>query len=190
MKYSILLYSFVVLFFFVEISLMIREKKHNKGTSDNDRGSRVIILLATGIGLTAAIVFSYTTSYNFGNFETRSLFWVGYAIMFMGLFLRVWGRLTLGKSFRSTVEAHTDQTIIKNGPYKIIRHPCYAGLILICLGFGIALQNWLSLAVVMLLTPITLIYRINVEEIFMEKTFGSQYEEYKLQTKRLIPWIW
>jgi hypothetical protein len=61
MNYSILLYSFVVLFFFVEISLMIKEKKQSKGKADDDRGSRVIILLATGIGLTAAIVFSYTT---------------------------------------------------------------------------------------------------------------------------------
>ncbi len=41
-----------------------------------------------------------------------------------------------------------------------------------------------------LLPPITLFYRIYVEEIFMKKAFGSQYEEYQLHTKRLIPWIW
>lgn len=190
MKYSIILYSVVVVFFSVEISLMIKEKKQGKGKADDDRGSRVIILLASGTAIVSAIIFSYITSYNFGNLQTRSLFWVGCVVIFMGLFLRTWGRLTLGKSFHYAVEAHTDQTIVKDGPYKVIRHPCYAGLILGCLGFGLALQNWLSLAVVMLLTPITLIYRIYVEEIFMEKTFGSQYEEYKLHTKRLIPWIW
>jgi protein-S-isoprenylcysteine O-methyltransferase Ste14 len=72
----------------------------------------------------------------------------------------------------------------------LVRHPSYSGLILFCIGYGIALQNWLSLAIAVLIPLVSLLYRIQIEEKVLLLTLGIEYENYKSKTKKLIPWIW
>ena len=59
--------------------------------------------------------------------------------MWLGLALRVWAIATLGGAFRTTVEVEPGQTVVSSGPYVWVRHPSYAGLLLIVAGFGAAL---------------------------------------------------
>jgi protein-S-isoprenylcysteine O-methyltransferase Ste14 len=59
-----------------------------------------------------------------------------------------------------------------------------------CLGYGIAVQNWLSLFVAVVLPLSALIYRMQVEEKALVASLGSEYETYLRSTKKLIPWIW
>jgi protein-S-isoprenylcysteine O-methyltransferase Ste14 len=53
----------------------------------------------------------------------------------------------LGPAFRTTVEVEPGQVIVSNGPYRWVRHPAYTGLLLVVIGFGLALGNWLALAI-------------------------------------------
>jgi protein-S-isoprenylcysteine O-methyltransferase Ste14 len=104
--------------------------------------------------------------------------------------LRYWSIYILGKYFRTTVEVEESQKIVQKGPYKWIRHPSYSGIILFCIGYGIAVQNWLSLIIAVSLPTIALLYRIKIEEEALVKGIGTEYEVYQKKTKKLIPGIW
>lgn len=186
----ITLNSLLLVFFAYEIYLLIIDKKQGKGKTEKDRGTRYFNFLSIIIGITFSGVISILIKADSNKVKTISIFCIGIVVMIFGLFIRIWSVFTLGKSFRTTVEVHKDQEIIQKGPYKLIRHPSYTGLLMICLGYGIAVQNWLSLIVVIILPLAALLYRIYIEEEYMANTLGSKYEDYRLKTKKLIPWIW
>ena len=97
---------------------------------------------------------------------------------------------TLGKFFTVNLAIHGDQSLIKAGLYKYIRHPSYTGSLISFVGFGLSLNNWVSLIVIFVPVLITFINRINIEEKLLHEQFGIEYEEYKARTKRLIPMIY
>lgn len=57
-------------------------------------------------------------------------------------------------------------------------------------GFGFGVENWLSVAVLLLAGPITYALRIKVEERMLLDAFGASYEDYKTRTWALIPFVW
>ena len=173
-----------------EIWLVIRDNARGKGKTVLDKGTRYINFIAIWAGITAAAILSGVSKFFFPGGRTGAGFFLGIAIMLIGMALRFWSVFTLGASFRTTVETHGDQKMISNGPYKLVRHPFYSGLILTCCGFGLALLNWLSLLIVLILPLSALLYRIHVEEAALVSSFGSDYIEYQKHTKKLIPWVW
>jgi protein-S-isoprenylcysteine O-methyltransferase Ste14 len=173
-----------------EIWLVIRDAARGKGKTATDKGTRYINFIAIWAGITIAVILSGFSKFFFPGGRTSLAFLIGIAIMLAGLALRVWSIATLGASFRTTVETHGDQKMIDHGPYRLVRHPSYTGLIIICCGFGIALQNWLSLLIVVILPLSALLYRIHVEEPALIFSFGSDYIEYQKRTKKLVPWLW
>jgi protein-S-isoprenylcysteine O-methyltransferase Ste14 len=118
------------------------------------------------------------------------VFFIGLAIMLTGMLLRYWAVTTLGAAFRTTIETDNDQKVVSSGPYRLIRHPSYCGWLLICFGYGIAVQNWLSLLVAVLLPLTALLYRIHLEEKALAASLGPEYTEYQKRTKKLLPWVW
>ena len=96
--------------------------------------------------------------------------------MWLGLATRVWAVAALGGAFRTTVEVDPDQAVVTTGPYQWIRHPSYAGLLLIVAGLGLALGNWLSVAACLLLPLPALVWRIHVEEAELSRVLGDAYE--------------
>ena len=79
---------------------------------------------------------------------------------------------------------------MSSGPYKWIRHPSYTGLLLIAAGFGLAVGNWLALAVGLLLPLPGILWRIRVEEAELERVLGAAYGSYRARTTRLVPRLW
>jgi len=63
-------------------------------------------------------------------------------------------------------------------------------MLLIFVAIGLAVRNWFSLAIVLLLPAAALLYRIHVEEAALTQAFGDDYREYSKTTKRLIPGIY
>lgn len=78
----------------------------------------------------------------------------------------------------------------KVGIYKYVRHPAYTGSLLSFYGFGISLNNWVSLLVVVIPVTAAFLYRMRVEEAMLSASMGAVYDEYKKQTYRLIPGIY
>jgi protein-S-isoprenylcysteine O-methyltransferase len=103
------------------------------------------------------------------------------------LVLRWWAIVSLGKFFTVDVAIAKDHQLIVRGPYHWMRHPSYTGMLLAFLTLGATFQNWLSIVCIMVPISCALAYRIYVEEIALEATFGSAYHRYAETTKRLIP---
>ena len=173
-----------------EISLVIRDRLQGKGRTDKDQGTRYINFIAITVAMIAAGRLDGISKFWFPGGRTLAVFWLGFAILLSGALLRVWSIVVLGSSFRTTVEVSDNQHVVQRGPYKIVRHPSYSGALLMCCGYGIAEQNWLSLAIAIGLPLIAFLYRISVEETALVSGIGPEYQEYQKHTKKLIPGIW
>jgi protein-S-isoprenylcysteine O-methyltransferase Ste14 len=88
------------------------------------------------------------------------------------------------------VTIRDNHQIKKDGLYKVIRHPAYSGSILSFIGFGISLNNWISLIIITILIVSAMLYRISIEEKLLIEHFGPDYLEYTKKTYRLVPWIY
>ena len=188
--YSRLIFFASAVWIAFEISLVIRDRVQGKGTTGKDKGTRYINFIAITVAMTASGFLNGISRFWFPGGRTLAVFWLGFALLLSGAFLRVWSIVVLGRSFRTTVEVSHNQRVVERGPYKLIRHPSYSGLLLMCCGYGVADQNWLSLGIAVCLPLLALLYRIHVEEAALVSGIGSEYQEYQRRTKKLIPGIW
>lgn len=119
-----------------------------------------------------------------------SLFALGVAIGWLGLLLRWWSFVSLGKYFTLVVKTSDDQPVVERGPYRVLRHPSYTGLLLAFAGGGLMFGNWVSTvgAVGMVLTA--LVYRLRIEERALSAALGNRYREFAAGRARLIPYVW
>ena len=89
----------------------------------------------------------------------------------------------------ATIELAPDQKVISTGPYALVRHPMYAGGLVMFLGIPIALGSWWGLAIVAVMVP-ALLWRLFDEERFLAKNLPG-YAEYQQRLRyRLIPRVW
>ena len=114
---------------------------------------------------------------------------IGAAVIVAGTGLRLWSIHTLGAYFRTTVMVRSDQTVVRVGPYRLIRHPSYTAILINLFGVGIGLGNWLAIVPLLGLGAAGLAYRIRVEEQALSTAIGEPYRSYMSETKRLIPFI-
>ncbi len=70
---------------------------------------------------------------------------LGVVVFVLGLALRAWAVRELGRFFKFTVVVQSDHRVVDTGPYGLIRHPSYTGLLMVELGLGIMLGTWLSI---------------------------------------------
>lgn len=142
--------------------------------------------LDLGIGLAVVAVFLHSPAFATGWAPVL----VGELILIAGLTLRFWAVLTLGRYFKITVSIQEGHTVVRTGPYRVLRHPSYTGLLLILLGLGLALETWLGLVAVIALPLIGILIRIRVEEAALIEALGQDYVPYAAETRRLIPGVW
>jgi protein-S-isoprenylcysteine O-methyltransferase Ste14 len=87
------------------------------------------------------------------------------------------------------VEVAAEQKVISTGPYAVIRHPMYAGALILLLGVPLALGSWWGLLTIIPMTMV-LAWRVRDEERFLAKNLAG-YSEYRTKVKyRLVPFIW
>jgi protein-S-isoprenylcysteine O-methyltransferase Ste14 len=115
---------------------------------------------------------------------------IGLLTILMGVSLLIWVRHALGGSFSLYLQARLHPYLIEKGPYRLIRHPGYAGLVLLAIGLSIGYSSMIGLIVIPILLIPGLIYRILIEEGRLNEAFGDSYRLYASGRKRLIPGIW
>lgn len=115
---------------------------------------------------------------------------LGMLIGWLGLLLRWWSFVSLGKYFTVVLRTSHDQPVIERGPYRVLRHPSYTGLLLAFTGGGLIVGNWVSAGTAVGTILTALIYRIRTEERALNATLGDRYRHFAATRARLIPYVW
>ena len=172
-----------------EMGLLVRDLVRREGRLGLDRGTRVIVSLTlTGSILIGIVLRGWAPALDTPAPNAFAV--AGVMVIWVGLALRVWAVLTLGRSFSTFIQVDADQAVVTRGPYRSVRHPSYTGLLLIALGFGLGVGNWLSLAICAVIPLVGLLPRIAVEEAELARVLGDPYCSYQKATRRLVPGLW
>lgn len=112
----------------------------------------------------------------------------GIIITILGLSLSVCAREYLGRYWSSRPEIKVDHKLIRTGPYRLVRHPIYTGILVGFFGTAIAIGRvWALLLVLVILCSFLL--KIRAEEKLLLEEFGEAYSQYKKEVKALIPFV-
>lgn len=89
----------------------------------------------------------------------------------------------------STIQVAEGQTVVSTGPYAVVRHPMYGGVLPLLIGTPLGLGSWCGLSALVLFIPV-LIWRLLDEERFLHRNLPG-YTEYTRKVRyRLVPFVW
>jgi len=150
-----------------------------------DRGSRALISVSIFISVLIAFYFGYGGVGALPDW----IFYMGIFLMFSGVMVRQYAIAILGRFFSLSVQLSEDHKVVDKGPYRLVRHPSYTGILITFIGLGLAVQSWGALLVLLLFFGISFGYRMHVEERTLLSGLGHDYASYMKRTKRLIPFV-
>lgn len=117
-----------------------------------------------------------------------ALAWIGVVLCAAGLAFCIWARFTLGRNWSGVVTFKGGHELITRGPYALVRHPIYTGLLAMFVATVIVLGHVAGM-IAMLLVFVSLWIKLRHEEKLMLTKFPGQYAGYQRRVKRLIPFI-
>jgi protein-S-isoprenylcysteine O-methyltransferase len=176
--------------FFVVGSWVHQRDRVAQAGEERDRGSRAAIYIGSLLGIACAFLAPFAVPQARIGLPPEYAFVSSMIVFWLGLLLYVWSVLTLGAHFRTTVQLLDGHRLVRRGPYRLLRHPAYAGGILLFAGIGLACGNWVSAAGAALAVAIAYARRIHVEEIALREKFGAEFDAHRRRTWAVIPLIW
>lgn len=164
----------------IEARVAVRELSHE--ATRMDRGT--LELYASGRAFTVLSALALPSLWD------RPGAWlpVGFSLFVFGVAFRLHAIRVLGQFYSHRVRVSSTHRIVSSGPYRILRHPAYTGMIIAHCGFVLCFFNYVSAAILLLYFVPAVILRIRVEE---QALFSLQgYEDYAKRRRRLVPLIW
>ena len=178
----------IVGFFFLETRLRSGNEAKSWQAGQFDQRSTMFIVIAYIVCGAALIASSFLDRFNVAVLPAW-IAWLGIVIALAGFGLRIWSMSMLGKFYTRTLKVTENQSIVRAGPYRFIRHPGYLGSILIWSGVAASTTNWIVLLTVLVVMFGVYIYRIQSEEKML-LALNADYVGYRKHTWRLIPLIY
>ncbi len=180
---------FALLYFgWAVFELVVNLRLWAPGSVNRDRWTRFGIIGGMLLAFTLSVAATRLTAFDFSAGRS-GLFYLGLALMAGGLVFRAWAIMQLGRYFVPEVAIQPGQRVLDRGLYRYLRHPSYTGTFLTVIGYGLALNNWLSLAIMLVITGVVYGWRMRVEEAALTEAFGEEYRAYMRRTKRLVPFV-
>ncbi|HTR96191.1 MAG TPA: isoprenylcysteine carboxylmethyltransferase family protein [Trebonia sp.] len=112
---------------------------------------------------------------------------IGLAVWALGLALAIWARFYLGRNWGMPMTRREEPDLVTTGPYRLIRHPIYTGIIVAVAGTALATSLYGLIGVAVLLAYFA--YSARTEERFLTERFPDTFPPYKARTKMLIPFV-
>jgi protein-S-isoprenylcysteine O-methyltransferase Ste14 len=115
-------------------------------------------------------------------------FWLGAALTVAGILFAVWAREHLGRNWSRSVTIKQGHELITTGPYAVVRHPIYTGILAGFLGMAIAVsqvRGFIALALMFLVSW----HKLRMEEEWMRSQFGETYAAYARRTAAVVPYL-
>ena len=120
----------------------------------------------------------------------RLAFAIGVGILALGVGIRQWSHVSLGRFHQGVVTIHDEHQVVEDGPYRWVRHPMYAGSAVAFLGVGLSLGTYPGFVLTFGGTLPAMLRRIRVEERALEAALGQRYTNFARDRRRLVPGIW
>jgi len=172
-----------------ELLLTVTRRSRSKTGTKQDRSTLGIIWLVIAVSIVAGVFVAQ--NFRAATLPHGRMFASAGVVLFVaGLILRWWAIITLGRFFTVDVTIEKDHELVERGPFRMVRHPSYAGVLLAFVGFALTLRNWAALLVVLLPIGAAFIHRMNVEEDALLRALGPGYADYMKRAKRLVPFIY
>lgn len=111
----------------------------------------------------------------------------GLILFALGLGFAIWARLHIGRNWGTPMSKKDDPELVTSGPYRLVRHPIYSGIMLAGAGTAVAL-SWMWI-IAIALAGIYFVYSATVEERYLTEQFPDSYPVYRRSTKMLVPFI-
>ena len=151
------------------------------------------ILWGRELGIRALLIVMATALIRLGAFRSHALQadpWragLGLVLFAVGLGFAIWARIHIGRNWGGPMTQKDDPELVTSGPYRLVRHPIYSGILVASDGTALALGwTWL---VAVLLAGVYFVYSATVEERYLNQRFPDTYPEYERSTKMLVPYV-
>jgi protein-S-isoprenylcysteine O-methyltransferase Ste14 len=112
---------------------------------------------------------------------------VGEVLCVLGVLFAIWARIILARNWSAMVTLKEDHTLIRKGPYSLVRHPIYTGIYAGMIGTALAIGELRAFLPLLNIIPIWI--KMNSEEALMLKAFPNEYPDYQKNVRRLVPWL-
>ncbi len=156
---------------------------------ERDKGTATQIVwsvyTALIISVVEAVYFRFPQSFALDVYAVAGL-----VLAISGLALRSWAFLVLGRHFTWHITVYDDHKVIADGPYRLIRHPGYAGAWLLYSAIPLMLHAWVGLIISIAVQFLAYSRRIKHEEAELRGKLGDAYSSYEKGTKTLIPYVY
>lgn len=150
----------------------------------------VLHLPATIVWIAAMLVIAWDFAVLQGlTYTFRLVNIVGISLVSAGVSLRVTARLTLGRQFTHGLRIAEGHALVTEGIYRRVRHPAYAGALLVYFGTPLIFGSTVGLLIMFPPLAVLILYRIRVEERMLAGHFGQSYQEYQRTSWKLIPFL-
>ncbi len=152
--------------------------------SAESRGSRRIHVFLTN----AALILEMVPLRGVGRFVPVStpVMVAGLAVEAIGLALAIMARRHLGRNWSGEISIKVDHQLIRSGPYRMLRHPIYTGLLAMYAGTAVVAGTWLALAG-FAMAVLAYVRKIRLEEANLKVAFGAEYQTYRRESWALVP---
>jgi protein-S-isoprenylcysteine O-methyltransferase Ste14 len=179
-----------------EVLLTVTRRSRTRTGTKQDKSTLLVVWVGIMLSVAAGVYVARSTSLMTGSLSVLALpqghlFALAGVFLFVtGVALRWWAIITLGRFFTVDVVVEKDHEVVERGPFRLVRHPSYAGVLLAFVGFALTLRNWLALFIILLPIFGVFLHRMKVEEQALSQALGARYTDYMKRTKRLVPGVY
>ena len=184
-----LLFTLTYIVWFLS-EILLNRLLHSKSTDKQNADKNSLSLIWVTIVVTISVAVFIAAKFHVSISLHASIQYTGLVLIYVGIILRLFAVASLGRFFTVDVTIRQGHKLKKDGIYKYVRHPSYFASLLSFIGFGLCLNNWISLLLITIAIVAAFTFRIKIEERILTEQFGEEYIDYKKSTRGLIPFIY
>jgi protein-S-isoprenylcysteine O-methyltransferase Ste14 len=110
----------------------------------------------------------------------------GAVLAWTGAAFTVWAKFTLGRWYSASFGVKLGHELVTRGPYAIVRHPMYTGVLVLGMGLGVAYNSAITLGLALVFV-VPLVLHALIEEQLFARHFGSAWDAYRARVPMLVP---
>jgi protein-S-isoprenylcysteine O-methyltransferase Ste14 len=113
---------------------------------------------------------------------------LGVILVATGLAFAAWARVHLGRNWSGEITLKQEHELVRSGPYRLVRHPIYSGLLAAMLGTAIVIGEWRALLALAFFC-FAVLRRVRVEERWLGEIFPDSYARFRREVPAVIPFL-